>query len=86
MRAGVLGGRSGILGMFLLSSERDQTLPNKLFQRFETTEVETAFQKYQAERGVAVVYWIMLGGISVGLLFGAQGLGYVQKLADQFKK
>ena len=47
-------------------------LPFQLFQKFEDPQVEAAFQRYQAERGLSVVFWIMLGGISVGVLFAIE--------------
>ena len=48
------------------------SLPFQLFQKFEDPQVEAAFQRYQAERGLSVVFWIMLGGISVGVLFAIE--------------
>ena len=49
-----------------------RSLPFQLFQKFEDPQVEAAFQRYQAERGLSVVFWIMLGGISVGVIFAIE--------------
>ena len=49
-------------------------MPNKIFQQFETPEVESAFQTYQAKRAISVVFWIILGGISIGIVFAIEGL------------
>ena len=55
-------------------SDRVINFAKQMFQRFETPEVEAAFQTYQAQRAISVVFWIMLGGISVGVIFAIQAI------------
>ena len=49
-------------------------MPNRVFQRFESADVEAAFQVHQATRAIKVIYWMMLGGASSIVIFAAMDI------------